>query len=186
MIASTTRLLIALLFIAGATALTWLAVIQPLSDWRVARFETQKRLTNEIAHLRSSIGSLEATHSLLSQDKVLDMIWIGDTSGEVAAHIQTEIDAAARNTDIELRSIAPVPAGPLPLSDATAFRIEGEAPLDHLAEFLRMLEFSTPALLIENATLRRLNRVDIDAAQPMIFVQMNVSAPTSISDRGAQ
>ncbi|MGB3316138.1 MAG: type II secretion system protein GspM [Albidovulum sp.] len=161
--------------------LVWVAIFQPFVTWRGQTAE-------ELASLASSLSDLETRRqNLLEQSRAQqstdldDIVWVGSQLGEVNALAQTRIGAMAREHGVSLRSVTPQSNTARDDFPAIGFRIEGEAPLDFLVHFLVSLEFNQPALIVEKATIRRLNRAGSTEGQPAVFVQLDVIAPVNVA-----
>ncbi|HHI70475.1 MAG TPA: hypothetical protein ENJ91_05685 [Rhodobacteraceae bacterium] len=169
--------LMAVIIILSLVSLVWVAVLSPVHEWKnrteIALAESRANNTR----LKRSLAKLKREQEQLSGDASLDIAWQAGKSGEATALVQSEIsDLAARN-GVTLRSVTPVEAQDIPYTSAIGFRVEGEATLDNLSDFLIELEYSTPAFVIERAVLRRLQRPGRTSAQPEIFIQLNLIAP---------
>lgn len=179
--------------LAGAAAvvvLVWGTVVQPLSKWKRNIIEQSETLRGDIHRLDASLAALTAERAALSGNPALDLVWQAEQAGQASAVIQGRLSELAKASGLSLRSITPLPARDLPLTQGVGFRLEFEAPLDRLIELLIAIEQSKPLLAIERATLRRLVRPAIaDAAttvkpdQPELFVQIDIIAPVEIAQR---
>lgn len=107
-------------------------------------------------------------------------IWQAKQAGEMTARIQAELGAIARANGITLRSVTPARAPQIPLVDSTALRIEAEADLAQFRALIIAVEQHSPALFIERATIRRLNRPGRISEQPLVFFQLDIAAPIRI------
>lgn len=172
----------ALFIVAGLGVLVWFAILRPAYDWKNDTLAQLAASQSENAILISSISKLNAERAQLSGDTSLAIIWSAKRMGEATALVQSEISNLAAEHGIMLRSVTPVPSKNIPFTNAIGFRIEGEATLDKLVPFLVAIEAYTPALIIENATLRRLSRPGRTAAQPDVFVQLNLIAPVELGE----
>lgn len=174
--------LFALLILTGLGVLIWLAVLQPAYNWKTNAIAELSASQLENTKLIASLSRLKAERAQLSGDTSLAIIWKAKRMGEATALVQSEISNLAAEHGITLRSVTPVPSRDIPFTSAIGFRIEGEATLDRLTSFLIALEASTPALIIERAVLRRLTRPGRTAAQPDVFVQLNLIAPVALDE----
>lgn len=173
---------LALAGLAGLAALVWLAILEPAAAWKATQFRERDATAEKIAALRDSISRLKAERAGLDAGTDDGIIWPARQMGEATARVQSEISAAASANGVSLRSITPTDSGSLPVARTVSFRIEAEARLDALRDFLVALEFNSPALLIDRATLRRVSRVDDDGAQPLLFAQIEITAPVSAAE----
>ena len=177
--------------LAGAAAvagLFWLTVVQPLSNWKRSVIEQSETLRGDIQRLDASLAALKAERAALSGNPALDLVWQAEQAGQASAVIQGRLSELAKTSGLSLRSITPLPARDLPLTQGVGFRLEFEAPLDRLIDLLIAVEQTKPLLAIERATLRRLVRpATADAAtvvkpvQPELFVQIDIIAPVEIA-----
>ncbi|MFZ5963018.1 type II secretion system protein GspM [Thalassococcus sp. BH17M4-6] len=183
------RLLDALLSLAllGLFAtLIWLAAVQPLQGWRQAQLDARADAIAETQKLKSSIATLRAERDRYDIDGQLDVLWEAERTGTATAMIQSEISRMARDQGVSLRAITPARQRDLSLADAVGIRIELEAALDQLSDFLKVVEYHSPALLIERATLRRLAKPGSALAQPLVFAQIDLAAPFVIQAEDQQ
>lgn len=160
----------------------WLAILRPAFDWKARTFAELTTSQSERARLNASLSRLESERAQLSGDTSLAIIWKAKRLGAATALIQSEISKIAKKTGVSIRTITPVPSKDIPFSHAIGFRIEGEATLDNLTAFIIALEVNTPALVIEQAALRRLARPGRTAAQPGVFVRLNLIAPVALDE----
>lgn len=176
------RVLVPLTIAAGFATLVWAAVIQPGNTWSDARVQTRAKLVGQIEKLRHSLAELQAERAQISSGETEGIFWTAERAGEATALVQSEISSIARARGLALRSIAPTEPRKLHSVTGVGFRLEAEAHLDDLMAFLRDIEFHSPTLMVERATLRRLNRVGQNDAQPVIFVQLDLLAPLRLKD----
>ena len=174
--------IIAMLALAVLAVLIWLAVISPMYEWKKHVSENLTANQTENARLNASLSRLRTEKAQLSGDSSLDTVWKGKRIGEATALVQSEISNLAAKNGVMLRSIAPISAKGMPFANGIGFRVEGEATLDKLTSFLIDLEGNTPALVIERAVVRRLNRPGRTASQPDVFVQLNLVAPVALDE----
>lgn len=174
--------------IGGAIALTfgalfWASVIAPVSQWRAASLLRHEVALTEQARLNTSTLRLKSELDFLSQSESQGFVWQAEQSGAVTAKIQSSLNTLASRAGIALRSISPAPEIELPYATGAAFRLESEATLDQILKFILSIEFNKEALLIERATLRRLNRPNRTSQQPLLFFQLDILAPVLIGGR---
>ena len=178
-----TSRLFAVFILLGLGVLIWFAILRPANEWQADAFTTLSASQSENTRLNASLSRLKAEQAQLSGDTSLAIIWTAKQMGEATALVQSKISKLAAKHGVTLRSVTPVSGKNLPFASAIGFRIEGEATLDKLAAFLVDLESNSPALLIERAALRRLTRPGRTAAQPSIFVQLNLIAPAILDTK---
>lgn len=181
------------LLLAGATAvsgLVWLTVVQPLSSWKRSVIEQSETLRGDIQRLDASLAALTAERAALSGNPAIDLVWQAEQAGQASAVIQGRLSELAKASGLSLRSITPLPARDLPLTQGVGFRLEFEAPLDRLTDLVIAIEQSKPLLAIERATLRRLVRpavaeiaTIVKPDQPELFVQLDIIAPVEVAQR---
>lgn len=157
------------------------AVLMPLGSWRAAVLARKAAEDAELARLGATRLRLTAERDLLSGAVPAVGIWPAAPIGEVTARIQSELSALSRDSGVSLHSVAPT--GPKPLASAATvgFRLEAQARLDQLSDFLRALEFHSPPILIAQAQLRRIARPGDVAEQPLVFFQLDLIAPVAQS-----
>lgn len=171
-----------LLFLVGLGVLMWFAILRPAYDWKNDAVTNLSVNQSENTKLIDSLSRLNTERTQLSGGASLEIIWGAKRMGEATALVQSEISTLATKHGILLRSITPVSSKDIPFTSAIGFRVECEATLDKLTTFSVALEAYTPALVIENAILRRLTRPGRTAAQPDIFIQLNLIVPVEIDE----
>ena len=180
------RLASTLLVFSGVVLLIWAGLIRPAGEWRNDRFAARSKAIAELNRLQETVARLELEAAQYSQQDSLDLIWASGEVGEVTAKVQARISSIARASSVALRTIAPIKAPDLPLVQTIGFRIEGEARLDQLVDFLRAVESSSPSLVIGKAHLRRLNRLGDLSELPVVFLQIELAAPISTDEKAVQ
>ena len=158
----------------------WLLVANPFFQKNTALDEKITAAHLERARLEEAISNLTSKLASMDTTDAQGEIWLAKQAGEMTARIQARLGNLARQHGISLRSVTPAKAAQLPHVDTTALRIEAEADLEKLRDFIVAIEHHSPALFIERATLRRLNRPDRSSEQPLIFFQLDISAPIKI------
>ncbi|MHA3915831.1 type II secretion system protein GspM [Halovulum sp. GXIMD14793] len=158
----------------------WLFALQPI--W--ARVEAisldLERKQDQKRRLEASRMMLEKEIADLQSGDVADFVWSAEQSGALTAAIQAQVGEIAARHGIQLRSITPTGTRELPSATGTRLRVEGEASLDALSMFLQELEFHQPVLMVEQAILRRLNRPGRLIEQPLLFMQIELVAPSRV------
>lgn len=169
----------------GFFLLLWLVVAMPLLAWREGNIAGLAEARADLQRLEGSIGRLAAERAQLSGDTTAETVWTAARTGEVTALIQARVSELARQNGLALRSVTPTAGRKLPLTEAVGFRLEAEATLDQLLQFLIALEYHAPVLVIDSATLRRLARPGPASEQPSLFIQIDLVAPvlTTEADR---
>ncbi|WP_208353081.1 type II secretion system protein GspM [Pseudaestuariivita rosea] len=161
--------------------LIWVALLSPILNWRSQVQNELQSAQIEQARLQRSIAQLMTEQARLSADDATSVLWTAFQSGEATARVQASLSTMARQSGVNLRSIAPVRARELPFSQALAFRLESEASLDQMVALLRAIEYSNPPLVIERANVRRLTRPTRSSDQPLVFFQLEILAPVIIT-----
>ena len=178
--------LVALALVVSLALLAWTAVISPLQNWKAAKIEARDQLIAEIEKLHLSVANLHFEKSQFESTEEIGLLWKAEQTGTATAMIQAEISRMAREQGLGLRSISPVLQREINHANVVGIRIETEAALDQLSDFLRDVEYSTPALLVERATIRRLVKSENKFEQPLVFAQIDFSAPVLIGDGARQ
>ncbi|MEP4627169.1 MAG: GspMb/PilO family protein [Tateyamaria sp.] len=156
-----------------------------IEGWRKAVIARAEQLHTSTLNLEvRRIGLSKELHTF-GQNPAEPFLWKEDERGVANARIQAHISEAATRNGLALRSISPAGNGTLGDRQTAIFRLEAEARLDHLSAFLRGLEYDLPAVLVDGAVLRRLNRPGSTSEQPELFVQMDLVAPISIQSNEA-
>lgn len=168
--------------LACTAALTWVAVVQPVVEWRIGTNDRLIESQMKARRLVSSIAALEKQNATLASGEEIGDLWIASSEAEATALVQAELSSLARRSGISLRSMAPLQSPEMPLVSAVAFRIEAELTLDRLVQFLQTVEFQSPLLMIERANIRRLARGAVNSVQPTVFVQLDVVAPVRLPE----
>lgn len=174
--------LLALVLTFGMLAAFFFLVVQPMAQWRAAQFAKAQDAILERDRLQNSSERLTVLRETLSNSEALSLSWSAPSEGEVAALVQTRLAEAAAKSGISFRSVTPLPNARSSTTAQIVFRLEFEADLAQLTKFLGDTEYAAPALPITRATLRRLVRPGDQSTQPVIFAQLDVSAPILIED----
>lgn len=173
---------LAVFVLLGFVLLFFVAVILPLKDWRAEQFASSEEMQFEQSRLAASFDRLTLERDSLSTADGRSLSWVASTEGEAAAQIQTTLAEAAATSGISFRSVTPLPQSRSATDNRITFRLEFEADLSQLTQFLSEVEYATPALPISRATVRRLVRPGDQTSQPVIFAQLDVSAPVLLGD----
>lgn len=166
--------------------LFWLAILLPLSVWKS---DTTRQIVDtrlELASLQQSLAAMVQERNALTLGGSEGMIWTAAQLGQVTALVQARVSELAKQHGLSLRSITPSQNRGIQSAGTVSFRLELEAPLDRLTDFLVALEYNSPALAVEQSTLRRLNRPGPVTEQPALFVQLDILAPIVIADAGVK
>ncbi|WP_170328196.1 type II secretion system protein GspM [Ruegeria arenilitoris] len=171
---------------AGVIALIWFVIVAPLNSWKASGLEARSQTLSEIQRMQTSIDRLKQQSSRISQNKDQDFLWRADQIGTVTAQIQTALSASAAESGVSLRSITPLKTKRVASVDAAGFRLEFEATLDQVLGFLQRIEYSSPALLVDKASLRQLRRAASDQTQPVLNAQLELIAPIHLGETVAE
>ena len=169
----------------GASILIWHLFLEPLASWRNETLRRHVEAAEEKLRLLETIARLEGEREALEDHGALESVWRADQESAAVALVQAEIVEIAQRNGVVLRSISPGKSSDLPLVKSIGMRIEGEMTLDRLLRFTLDIEYSDPALVIRSATLRRLKRVGRQTEQPLLYVQMDLSAPAVVEIGGS-
>ena len=170
------------LFLLAVAALVWVVAIGPLLLWRSDVQADLGASRTKAERLIESITRLEQEKRLLSTETNIEGVWTAGTASKATALVQAGLSTLAREQGIAFRSIAPLENPDMPLMSAVAFRVEAEVTLDRLVSLLRKIEFSSPILLVERGTVRRLSRNTTGSPQPTVFVQLEITAPVLLPE----
>lgn len=165
------------LLLAGLLALVYVGLFLPVSDWREDTLLQTKNAELELQRLSAAKSRLEQQALALETSTDEDLFWAAEQSGEAFAQVQSHISEAAKQAGISLRAATPLPLQKNGKLDNVVIRVEFEADLGQLVKFLRQLEYDAPALPIERATVRRLLRGGDASVLPVLFAQIDISAP---------
>jgi hypothetical protein len=167
--------------IVAALAL-WFAVLLPLAGWKAQQRTDLADAVDEQARLTRSIAALQAEKTILSGNGDVGFLWRSAQLGTANAEVQSAISDLAAKSGISLRSITPLPPsdGQAQSGTTVAFRIESEAALDALKQFLSTLEYNDRALVVRSGSLRRLARPEGEQPMPVVFFQLDVIAPVTL------
>lgn len=160
-----------------ATLAVWTIVVSPLAAWRSDVFQDREVAIRELNRLNSNQNRLLQERQLLSGDLENDLIWDFPRSGAAVAQVQSAVSQIANQSGVQFKSISPTPNSTQQSGEFVSFRVEFEASLDQVSNFLRALEYHSPVLLVEQGTMRRIQRPGSKSTQPLIFAQLGISAP---------
>ncbi|WP_268745986.1 type II secretion system protein GspM [Ruegeria halocynthiae] len=170
----------------GVVALGGFFIIAPLSSWKVTGLDARSQALDEIQRTQATIDRLKQQNSRISQNEEEDFLWRAEQIGAVTAQIQTALSASAASNGVSLRSITPLKTKRMASVEAAGFRLEFEATLDQVLGFLQQIEYSSPALLVEKASLRQLSRPGSDQTQPILNGQLELIAPFHVGEAVAE
>ncbi|MEL7092555.1 MAG: hypothetical protein AAFN94_12550 [Pseudomonadota bacterium] len=165
-------------------AALWFGAIVPAQDWKAAQFAALENAQRKSVELADRLNGLHREAAALSTATNFDGVWSAANPGEATARVQARLSELARQNGISFRAITPLRTEAIPLKPAVAFRIEAEARLDLLTAFLQEAEFSTPVLLFEKGSIRRLSKPGPPAEQPIVFFQFDVLAAYDLVEGG--
>ncbi len=169
--------LAAVVLLGIGTLAIWMAVVQPALDWRAAILLRTDAARTEHARLLSATARLNAEEAAFEPGGLDGLYWTGGQTGEVYARIQSRLSQSAAKNGIAFRAITPLPTNREGDLETAVVRIEFEADLGQMTEFLRDIEYASPALPIKRANLRRLVKPNDTSVQPVLFTQIDIAAP---------
>lgn len=158
-------------------AVAILTIVVQIDDWRNEVITRAEQLHADSLSLEVRRIRLSRELQSFGENPVAPYLWEENERGVVNARIQAHISQLATQSGLSLRSISPVGTGVLVDRQTAVFRLEAEARLDHLSDFLRDLEYKLPTVLVEGAILRRLTRPGSTSDQPELFAQLDLIAP---------
>ncbi|MEP6066614.1 MAG: hypothetical protein ABJ246_12300, partial [Paracoccaceae bacterium] len=115
-----------------------------IDEWRKGVMARAEQLHANTLDLE--VRRIRLTKELQSfgQNPAAPFLWQAAERGVANARIQAHINEVATMNGLSLRSISPVGSGTFEDHQTAVFRLEVEARLDHLSNFLRGLEYSQP------------------------------------------
>lgn len=152
-----------------------------LSGWRSDILGRDAIQRDEIRRFAKAVSELEKEQSALPDIPELTLSWDAAQIGAATARIQSHINALSQQSGIELRSVSPIAVQNSVVGNSMGFRVEFEAPLDRTTAFLSSIEYNAPALIVTRGNLRRLVRPGQTGPQPLIFAQLDVTAPVTVT-----
>lgn len=164
-----------------ALIVLWVVLIAPINGWKTEQLAAQQRAKWDLATLNERNASLRADLVNLDQHDLSGLFWSAAQAGEATALIQSDISTTASGHGILLRSVTPFTPRDSSIPGAFGFRLEFEAHLDQLSDFLKDVEYAAPALVVHSAILRRLNRPGATGEQPAVFAQIDILAPVRLT-----
>jgi hypothetical protein len=165
-----------------AFGVIWIALAAPAITWRETTFARLEAARTETARLSRSSTKLNAQIAGLGSVETDNRFWAADQTGEAYALVQGALSRSATENGIAFRAMTPLPAAQREGLESAIVRIEFEADLAQLTGFLRAIEYATPALPVDRATLRKLVRPNDFSRLPALFVQIDIAAPLLIED----
>lgn len=170
------RIIALALFAAVLVALVF-ATYVPLASWRSAQLDKLETLQIEEARLTAAIERLSFEEQQLAASSGPQLTWLSEAPGEAAARVQSVVTELAEQAGVRFRSVSPLRASSNEGLETVALRIEFEADLSQMTSLLKAIEYHQPALHVDRATLRRLNRPNTNSEQPQISAQLDLAAP---------
>jgi len=155
-----------------------------ISDWRDNEFQRLAKLEGDRAALAERTESLHSDIASFADQDITDLFWTAAQSGEANALIQSAVSGTASENGILLRSVTPYTPREQIIQGSFGFRLEFEAHLNQVTEFLKDLEYDRPAIVIDRVILRRLNRPGDADLQPAVFAQVELLAPVILTGDG--
>ncbi len=174
--------LLALGLLVMTLAVIWFVLVTPLSQWRSESLARLDSAITETMRLTEAKTRLDAESAALGSVQSNNAFWTAGQTGEAYARIQGALSKAASENGIAFRSMTPLPAANRDGMESAVVRIEFEADLAQLTGFLRSIEYTSPALPVDRAALRRLVRPNETSVLPVLFAQIDIAAPLLIGD----
>lgn len=165
-------------------AALWFGVVQPAQAWKAQQFNALAAAQEQSARLADRLVTLRREAAAMSAATDFDGVWTAQSAGEATARVQAALSDLARQNGISFRAITPLRTEAIPLKQAVSFRVEAEAPLDRLVNFLRAAEYNSPVLVFEKGSIRRLSKPGIPTEQPLVFFQFDVFAAYDLAEGG--
>lgn len=176
--------LIGPLVVVSLCLVLWLSLGATLSDWRSNQFDRLSVLENQKTSLEERSNQLRSDLESFSDQDLTDLFWTAAQPGEATALVQSSVSGTASANGILLRSVTPFTPREQTIQGAFGFRLEFEAHLDQVTEFLKDIEYDRPAIVIDRVVLRRLNRPGDAGLQPAVFAQVELLAPVILTGEG--
>lgn len=130
----------------------------------------------EQERLRESLSRLEARAGALGATDAEGLAWTGADRNAVAAQVQSAIARIAAETGVTLRTVTAAGDVEIPFAEAVGLRLEGEGAIEGWTSFLTRVEFGSPPLVIDRASLRRVSRPNA-GAEVFVHGQIELVAP---------
>lgn len=163
-------------------AVVWFGALAPAQAWKDSQFAALSDAQERSAQLIERLDTLRKEAAAMSAATDFDGVWRAASPGEATARVQASLSDIARRNGIAFRAITPLRTEAIPLKDAITFRVEAEASLDRLVAFLREAEYSSPVLVFEKGSVRRLSRPGPTTEQPVVFFQFDVLAAFDLEE----
>ena len=176
------RSLVLLVALCGAGVTLWFTVLAPAQAWKGAQSTALSDAQERAAQLIGRLETLRNEAAAMSASTDFDGVWAAASPGEATARVQASLSDIARRNGISFRAITPLRADAIPLKNAVTFRVEAEASLDRLIAFLREAEYTSPVLVFEKGSIRRLSRPGPPSEQPIVFFQFDVMAAYDLEE----
>lgn len=168
-----------LLLLAGLAVigvLVWIGVVTPAQAWKDRQYAALMDAQERSTRLVNSLQLLRREAAAMSAATEFDGIWSAASPGEATARVQARLSDLARQSGVSFRSITPLRTEAIPLKSALSFRVEAEAGLDQMVAFLRAAEYSSPVLVFDKGSIRRLSKPGASGPQPVVFFQFDIMA----------
>lgn len=177
-----TSKLAALTVLAAVFALFWTVIVTPVANWRAATLSRSLAVSTETERLEVARTRLQTEQAQMSTVESDNGFWTAAQTGEAYARIQGALARSASESGISFRAMTPLPVSRRDGLESAIVRIEFEANLQQLNDFLRAIEYASPALPVERAVLRRLIRPNETSSLPVLFSQIDIAAPLLIAE----
>lgn len=173
---------VAVLALACVLIASWVFVFEPLRDWRTATIEATYAAQTEYKKLLSAQAQMDRVEAQIKGGEFKGLFWTASQAGEAYALVQADLTRAAATAGITVRSMTPLPTQTNGSIESAVVRMEFEADLAKVTQFLRQIEYASPALTIKRGNLRRLLRANDTSEQPILFSQLDIAAPILVGD----
>jgi len=156
----------------------WLLVVAPFLHWRGETSARADAVQAQLALLETAFSRLAKEHASLRQDRVPIPSWNVSERGVGLAEIQSRLTELARAQNIVFQSISSAGDTERAGQSVAQFRLEFEADLESALSFLREVENTRPAILVEEFTMLRMSlTAGSEALFPQVRVRVVLGAP---------
>lgn len=160
----------------------WFGALAPAQAWKDNQYAALSDAQERSAQLIERLEALRDEAAAMSAATDFDGVWTAASPGEATARVQANLSDIARRNGISFRAITPLRSEAIPLKNAVTFRVEAEASLDRLVAFLREAEYTSPVLVFEKGSVRRLSRPGPTSEQPVVFFQFDIMAAFDLEE----
>lgn len=169
---------LALLLTLAVFALAWVAVVEPAITWKREAIDDAARTQANHVRLISGVSALELDHQSIQSAPLQEAIWRSNEGRSLMLDIQSTLAETAQTAGISFSAISPAQSQMDINAEVLALALEFHAPLDAVLEFVQAVESHHPPLIIEAATLRRTQSLQVETDQPVLQASFRVVAVT--------